>query len=204
MKRVIETIEALIPLLEQRRAWVKGLFIVWVVWTAIVVLVFIFVSPIETPSDSLTSKAHVKLIEVNDVDNTPVMLRRKNHVRLLREIENELRLDKIPNGVFGFVFPDWIGPRLEAIPIVHRNSLGARGLEIHKLQDGTVVFLGYVSQENILKLETSKEPIEIHLFTIRWDEASTLVSIPFSWVLWSENRRFRDGYVLDLSLRPAR
>lgn len=205
MKRVIETIQAAIPFLEPYPFWVKVLVSGWVLFAPIVVLVLVLTPLKETrPGNTEDTSVQVGMRSTEKGRDVRIIIRQKNQVRPLRELEDELPLDKLPNGVFGFVSSGGIKPIYFEYIRLNRSGLERGYLEIHKLHDGTVVFLGYVSQESALRIETSKSDIDINLFTIKWEEARMLVGIPLTRVLSSERRRFRDGDVLDLRLRPAR
>jgi len=206
MKRVIETLQAWIPFLEPYPFWIKVLVSGWVLFSPIVGLVLVLFTPLKEtrPGNTEDTSVQVGMRSTEKGRDVRTIMRQKNQVRPLREIEDELYLDKLPNGVFGFVSSINITPTYSKYIRLNRSGLERGYLEIHKLHDGTVVFLGYVSQESALRIETSKSDIDIHLFTIKWEEARMLVDIPLTRVLWSEPRNFRDGKVLDLRLRPAR
>ena len=126
-------------------------------------------------------------------------LRKKNNVRPLHDLENGLDLSKLPNGIFGFYIP-WADFNSDIT--LDQHSGGTAVVEFHKLLNGQLVIVGFVSQENILRLQATTTNVSIKFFPEPWEEAHTIIAIPVDRVLSKDDRTFQSGYVLDLMVAP--
>lgn len=123
-------------------------------------------------------------------------LRTKHQVRLITIEEEGYDLPRLPDGVYGFT--GTLGRR--DAPLFRRPI--TQSYEMHKLLDGTVMLLGYVSPEDAEKLATSKDVVTIRLFPDRQEKAPMLVNLPEHRVVhYRENsQRSGEGLQLDISL----
>jgi hypothetical protein len=71
--------------------------------------------------------------------------------------------------------------------------------EVHKLADGDVLIIGFVSQEDADKLN-AKGSVSIRLFPDRQEGASTLVSVSMADILRHKEHSQRAGKGLELDL----
>ena len=214
MKKLVDFITILVPFLEPYPVWVKVLISAWVFLSAVTVLALLFVprnqyAPANTsanddiPTSKPLSSRIVSVAEAQSGADARVALRSKHEVRPLAEIENELQLEKIPRGTYGFMFASHFDFERDRIPVLTEDMAGPGMIEIRKLGDGRVTLLGFVSQEAALKIQTNLEATEILFFTDEWEEARTYVSIPLSRVTESNSRIFRKAYVIDLKIKPV-
>jgi hypothetical protein len=116
-------------------------------------------------------------------------LRKRHNVTPLPDVESEKSLSEIPANSYSFA---------DGFHLLHKQTpeyVKMPGLytdyEVHKLGDGTVVVLGYVGAESLIRLrEGMPKDVELILYSEGWREAPKLVSIPLS-----ELRCDRDRYI---------
>jgi len=125
------------------------------------------------------------------VDETTVELRKAHSVRELHLLEEGLLLSSnLPNGVYGFVTPWAITTQAKNRLVPARRRGGTAVLEVHKVKDGDVHIVGFVSRvkRDQLTGPTPKDGIELMLFTEPYNEFIELVSIPLNRIDKAENR----------------
>ncbi len=103
-------------------------------------------------------------------------IRALNKVRLIDERERGFGIARLPNGVYGFTY----APQQES-PLFSRKSL--HSFEMHKLADGSVHVVSFVSEEEAAKLSTSGEYLNIELYPDAWESSVKAVSIPSSRII---------------------
>lgn len=124
-------------------------------------------------------------------------LRAKHQVRALTDLEDGTGLHRLPNGVYGFTYAP--GPRdapLFRTPRTHT-------FEVHKLADGKVMLVGYVSPEVASRIENDRQPVEVRLFPRPREGASALVTLPLARMIRYREFSTRDGGAFEMRLEPA-
>ena len=103
-------------------------------------------------------------------------MRRRDHVSLISEIESEKTTAEVPPDSFGFTAPpDMLYDR----PKTLYRSYGSRGFEIHKLHDGSLIFLAYSGPETFERLrEGVRKGEDVTLYSNPWRGATKLVALP--------------------------
>ena len=123
-------------------------------------------------------------------------IRSAHQLRPLTEDESGDGVDNLPKGVYGFTY----SPALENFPLFKARDL--RCYEGHKLADGSVVLLGFLTAEQKQKLENTTEKATIHLFAEPNGDVDELVTLPMSRVLGHVEYSQRGGKGLELSIGP--
>jgi len=141
-------------------------------------------------------------------------LRRKNDVRSLTPLENDLLLTILPNGVYGYTVP-WLintnrigivgGTGVDKISLKQRAG-GTAVMEVHKSSKGDIYILGFVSQDLIIYLQnpTRKTNLVITLFFAPYKNYNMAVAIPTNRIVQSDNRSIDDEgymYINDMTIR---
>lgn len=121
-------------------------------------------------------------------------LRMRNRVRPVTISEEGLGINRAPAGVYGFSYT----PATTEAPLFNKKAY--HSFEVHKLSDGTVLLVGFVTAETVSQMNTGKERIHIRLFADPQDEANILVSIPSSRIIRSKEHSIREGKGLELDL----
>ena len=129
-----------------------------------------------------------------DVQRAVDEIRSAHQLRPLTEAESGDGVDNLPKGVYGFTY----SPALDNFPLFKARDL--RCYEGHKLADGSVVLLGFLTAEEKQKLENTAEKATIHLFAELSGDADELVSVPMSRVLGHVEYSQRGGKGLELSI----
>lgn len=132
-----------------------------------------------------------------DIQRAVDEIRSAHQLRPLTEDESGDGVDNLPRGVYGFTY----SPALENFPLFQARDL--RCYEGHKLADGSVVLLGFLTAEEKQKLENATENTTIHLFAEPTGDVDELVSVPMSRVLGHVEYSQRGGKGLELSVSSA-
>jgi len=125
----------------------------------------------------------------NAVPREVLKLRHEQQLRSLTEREDGIKLQDVPNGVYGFAMCN-----VAALKAKRENTFS---LEIHK-HGGIVYYVGYASEEDIEKYLTRQKNFHIFTSSQSRDGASTLFEIPVEFVSKCEERQVKDGYRFDL------
>jgi hypothetical protein len=130
-----------------------------------------------------------KMPEGNAVPKEVVKLRREQQLRPLTEREDGVKIQDLPNGIYGFSMCG-----VETLRAKRDNPLT---LEIHKY-NGIVYYVGYASDEHIGKYMTRQKDFHILTSPHPRKGASTLFEIPVEFVSKCEERAGGDGELFDL------
>ena len=125
-------------------------------------------------------------------------LRAQHQLRPVTDEEEGTGWRKLPSGVYGFTFV----PALEDFPFF--SAAKYHTFEAHKLPDGDVVLVGYVSADTASQMQTRRDPIEIKLCPDSREDAPRLVALPLSRVIRIKENSAREDGSLTLQLEPAR
>lgn len=103
----------------------------------------------------------------------------------------------LPNGVYGFTY----SPGMEA-PLFSLDKY--HSFEIHKLADGSVRIIGYVTAEKLAQLNNSNDVLEMQVFPGPWGNADKMAVIPGEWVVGTPKAPREDGNPVNFRFVPAR
>ncbi len=124
-------------------------------------------------------------------------LRAARHLRLITKEEAGASIDDIANGLYGFTY----APQSEGIPLF--ETQGFQVFEVHKLHDGSVHILGYMTAEQAIALDSSGEPRELKLYPEPYQEAQSFVSLPQSRILRVKPVSRELGNWMPVTVAPA-
>jgi hypothetical protein len=124
------------------------------------------------------------------------MLRRKHAVTLVSEADEGFGADRQSAGVYGFSY----APALASAPLFRRRTY--QSFEVHKLQDGSVVIVGFVPEQVARQIEEGREALRFRLLPEPREDAAAAVAIPHWRIARSRDHSARDGKGLELQLRP--
>jgi hypothetical protein len=113
-------------------------------------------------------------------------LRTSHQVRLIDGDKEGFAADHQPNGVYGFTY----APQEAAIPMFTRQSW--HSFEIHKLPDGALHLVGYVTAADAGFIRSGQH-VEVTLFPDPFEDATGLVSVPMTRIVPSKRGPSRDG-----------
>jgi len=211
--KVFESLDKIIPFLYPYPLWVKAVLSVWVLLTAVSIVLVVFLrSPAgDTTRSTLATvgyaKGAVSIVTAPSVEQ----LRAKNGVRELLPLENGIGLTRLPNGVYGFTVP-WIinsdpsgvvgGTGSDRISL-DRTSGGTGVMEVQKSGQGEVYIVGYVSQERLVRMQdpSNTKDESVPLFFAPYNEFKEPVAVPLRRVVSSNNRTVESIYVNDIVFR---
>ena len=193
--KILKAIATLAPFLEPYPPWVKVLFSSWAILSSILLVALVLAKPTKTDTKPINDEAKDDALEGNDLPS----VRARHQVRALGDLENQIALSKLPNGVYGYVPPSAIGR--EKDPAIYQRKSPEAFLEIHKLSSTEILLVGFVSQESALRLETIEGTMPLLLFPDPWEEARTVAAIPMAQIDSSSSRPFKNSHVLDLIVR---
>ncbi len=124
-------------------------------------------------------------------------IRSANRLRALTESESGSGVNRLPNGVYGFTY----SPAEENFPLFNDRDL--RSFETHKLEDGSVLLLGFLTPEENASFEKTAAGPTIHLFPEPKGNAVHLARVPLARIVRHVESSARKGSGLELLLRPA-
>ena len=130
-----------------------------------------------------------KIQEGNAVPREVLRLRHQHQLRALTEREDGVKIEDVPNGVYGFSMC-----RVVALRATRGNTFS---LEIQK-HDGIIFYVGYASDEEIDQYLTRQKNFHILTSPHPRKGASSLFDIPVEFVSKCEERPVGDGYLFDL------
>ncbi len=125
-------------------------------------------------------------------------LRARHQVRALTDEEEGASVQRLPAGVYGFTSTPGLhdGP-LFKLPKYHT-------FEVHRLLDGEVVLIGFVSPETIAALESGSDDVPVYLFPDPVEQAPHVVTIPLSRIARIKEHSTREEGALRLEVSPER
>jgi hypothetical protein len=124
-------------------------------------------------------------------------IRSAHRLRALTETESGSGVNRLPNGVFGFTY----SPVEENFPLFHDRDL--RSFEGQKLEDGSILLVGFLTPEDEASFEKMGAGPTIHLFPEPKGNAVRLVRVPLTRIARHVENSVRKGTGLELLLRPA-
>jgi hypothetical protein len=123
--------------------------------------------------------------------------RTRHGVRLVDAKDEGTGIASLPNGVYGFTYSPGMESPLFATEKYH-------SYEIHKLSDGSVRILGFVTAEKKAELESNNDILELQVFPTAWADSDQFVVIPGEWVVGAPKAPREDGNPVNFRLVPVR
>jgi len=123
-------------------------------------------------------------------------IRSAHRLRALTDSESGSGVNRLPKGVYGFTY----SPAEENFPLFNDRDL--RSFEGHKLEDGSIFLLGFLTPEDKASFEKGAGPT-IHLFPEPKGNAVQLVRVPLARIVRHAENSVRKGTGLELLLRQA-
>ena len=122
-------------------------------------------------------------------------IRAAHRLRALTDSESGTGVNRLPNGVYGFTY----SPAEDNFPLFHDRDL--RSFESHKLEDGSIFLLGFLTSQEQDDFEKAGEGPTIHLFPEPKGPADRLVRVPLARIVRHAENSVRRGTGLELLLR---
>ncbi len=104
-------------------------------------------------------------------------LRAERKLRPLNRAEEGSAIDLLAGGVYGFTY----SPGTEGVPLYSNWTFQC--FEAHKLFNGSLHLLGYLSDADFQAFESSKATTELKLYPDLYEDARKFVSVPQERVL---------------------
>jgi hypothetical protein len=164
----------------------------------LVVLVYLVGLNFSINVDDIWSRGHQAKNMQRDVGKMPegsavpkevLRLRQKHQLRPLTAREEGMKIEELPNGIFGFSMCSVVALRAT------RGSTVS--LEIQK-HDGIVFYVGYASDEDIEKYLTRQKNFHILTYSHSRKGTLSLFEIPVEFVSKCEEHPGEDGSIFDL------
>ena len=106
-------------------------------------------------------------------------LRAARGLSLVQEDHEGRDVDTLPNGVYGFTY----SPGRDSVPLFRKSTYQA--FEIHKLHDGSVHYLGYLTAEDARRLRASEQGAALRVYPEPYGEATEFASLSLGEVVVS-------------------
>jgi hypothetical protein len=120
-------------------------------------------------------------------DAPAALLRSQRALRSLKTEEEGTALPGLPAGIYGFTY----SPNFEATPLFTGKRY--QSFEFHKLADGAVELVGYVTAGEAERVKSGDPGIEVHLYPDPWKDAEQLVSLPMARLVRTTQRPAREN-----------
>ncbi|HUQ91778.1 MAG TPA: hypothetical protein VM120_08855 [Bryobacteraceae bacterium] len=104
-------------------------------------------------------------------------LRVERGLRLISEAEQGNAVEYCPNGIYGFTY----APNTEAGPLWIKPTFQI--FEVHKLADGNIHLVGFMTTADAQALEQGKDAGELKLYPEPFEQATRLCSVPRARIL---------------------
>ncbi|MGA3025138.1 MAG: hypothetical protein ABSF98_10230 [Bryobacteraceae bacterium] len=121
------------------------------------------------------------------LDDATALLRFSRNLRALETEEEGFALPALPAGIYGFTY----SPNFEETPLFGTKTFQA--FEFHKLTDGAVELVGYMTAADADRFGSGEAGVEVHLYPDAWKDAQQLVSVPMARIVRSKQRPARDS-----------
>lgn len=99
-------------------------------------------------------------------------LRAERKLRLIQTQEAGEAIEFAPSSIYGFTY----SPGTDGVPIFPNETFQA--FEVHKLADGSVHYIGYMTEEDATALNSATSPVELKLYPEPYEKAQRFVSVP--------------------------
>ncbi|MBL8178934.1 MAG: hypothetical protein JNK48_29945 [Bryobacterales bacterium] len=99
-------------------------------------------------------------------------LRSERKLRLIDDKEVGEPAEFASPGVFGFTY----SPGTDGVPIFAKHTFQI--FEVHKLGDGSVHYVGYMTEEDANALNSATDAVDLKLYPEPFDKAQRFVSVP--------------------------
>ena len=99
-------------------------------------------------------------------------LRSDRRLRLIRDDEAGLSYDLAPEGIYGFTY----SPATDGVPIFNKHTYQC--FEVHKLEGGSLHYIGYMTEEEADSLNAATEPVDLRLYPEPYEKVQRFVSVP--------------------------
>ncbi len=130
-----------------------------------------------------------KVPERNAVPREVLRLRHKHQLRPLTEREERIKIEELPDGIYGF--------SMCSVVALRATRGDTFSLEIQK-HDGIMFYVGYASDEEIERYLTRQKNFHILTSPHPRKGASSLFDIPVEFVSKCKERTEEDGRLFDL------
>jgi hypothetical protein len=124
-------------------------------------------------------------------------LRETNALKLIAGDQEGGSVGQLPNGVYGYTY----SPISEETPLFSQK--GFQSFEVHKLADGAVRVIGYVTEQEAAAIESGHDPVEFNLYPAPHGESAKIVAIAGARIVRAKAPSRTDGNFMRIDLDPV-
>lgn len=106
-------------------------------------------------------------------------------------------LRMLPDNIFGFTY----SPLNESTPLFAKHT--KQSFEVHKLTQGDVHLIGYLTPEESERFLIGREAMEVHIFPEPYETSTAMVEVPLERVVKSKQLSRSEGNYMPLNIDPA-
>lgn len=106
-------------------------------------------------------------------------LRAERKLRLVSDSEAGEAIEFAPEAVYGFTY----SPGTDGVPIFPKQTFQI--FEVHKLGDGSVHYVGYMTEEDATALNSATDSVDLKLYPEPYEKAQRFVSVPKECIIRS-------------------
>jgi hypothetical protein len=129
-------------------------------------------------------------------DQLEALRQKKQLIPVGPELEG-MPLAALPDNVYGFTY----SPLNESTPLYKKRTF--QSFEVHKLADGHVQLVVYVSAEQAGQIRTATEPMDVNVYPEPHGEATQLIELPLERIAKAKPASRQDGNYIPVHLDPA-
>jgi hypothetical protein len=121
------------------------------------------------------------------------VLRALHLVTIIGPKDEGTGVNQLPGGIYGFTYSP-----LNTAPLFSQRA--TQSFEVHKLPDGAVHLIGFVSEEQSKQISSGGELLDVQLYPEPWEESFAAVSVPLSRIrrLSAPSRSDGNSVTMDL------
>jgi len=131
-----------------------------------------------------------------DQDQLEALRQRKQLMPVGPELEGT-PLAALPESIYGFTY----SPLNESTPLFKKRTF--QSFEVHKLPDGHVQLLVYVSPQQAGQIKSAKEPLDVNVYPEPHGEATELIELPLDRIARAKPSSRQDGNFIPVHLDAA-
>jgi hypothetical protein len=129
-----------------------------------------------------------------EVEREVEAVRARNGVSPVRLEDEGVPLASLPDSVYGYTY----SPLNESTPLFAERTF--QSFEVHKLTEGVVHVLGYVSAGDAGRLSGAQEPADIRFYPEPYGEATRLAEVSLERIVRARPVSRADGNYMTLTL----
>ena len=124
-------------------------------------------------------------------------IRARKQLTLVSPAQEGEPIGMLPDNVYGFTY----SPLSQSTPLFAKHT--KQSFEVHKMLQGDVHLIGYVTTAEAEKFLIGREAMEIHLYPEPHAESTAMIELPLDRLVKAKPLSRADGNYMPVSIDPA-